>query len=206
MLLNRRGFIVFALAVVAGVVWLPTVGFSQVPVVATPSATPEMITSISEVTDVTTMDAHFIALQSLIERYGIGGLTSNKKFNGNMPLAGKDLAMISKSARSTVGQLLGVIESTEAEKKASFPTTCAIDLKPVTYTEKVVADYLECSYGRGSLAGKKVTTAPLTRSRFAILLDEALSAANTKMAEMDDKARKAINDAKKNATPVVKKP
>lgn len=206
MLMDRRGIIVIALAVVVGFVWLPTQGFSQVRPKATPSATPEMITSISEVTDVTTTDAHFMALQSLIERYGVTGMTSNKKFNGKMPLAGRDFAVINKSVRSVVGELLGNIESTDAEKKAAFPTACAIDLKRATYTEKIVGDYLECSYGRGSLASLKVTTATLTRSRFAIFLSEALEAANYKMADMDAKARKAILDTKMNAQPGAKKP
>lgn len=199
MLLKRNGLLVVVLAVVAGFVCFPMKAFSQVPV-------PEALTSISEVTDVTTTDAHFMALQSLIERYGITGMTSNRKFNGSMPLTGKDFAVINKSVRSVFDQLLFVIESTDAEKKAAFPTACAIDLKRATYTEKVVGDYLECSYGRGSLASLKVTTATLTRSRFAILLNEALDAANYKMADMDAKARKAILDTKMKAQPGAKKP
>lgn len=206
MISNRKGIIVVVLAVVAGFVWLPTQGFSQVPVVATPAATSEIITSISEVVDAKPTDAHFNALQSLIERYGVQGLTTDKKFNGTMPLAGKDFAVINKSVRNSIDQLLGIIESTDAEKKAAFPTTCAIDLKRATYTEKVVSDYLECSYGRASLASMNVTTATLTRSRFAILVDEALAAANTKMAVMDEKAREAILDTKMKAQPAVKKP
>ena len=206
MLLNRKGIIVVVLAVVVGFVWLPTQGFSQVRPGAKPVMTLEIITSISQVTDVTTTDPHFMALQSLIERYGLEGLTINKKFNGSMPLTGKDFAVINKSVRSVVDQLLVYIESTDAEKKAAFPTTCAIDLKRVTYTEKVVGDYLECSYGRGSLASMKVTTTTLTRSRFAILLDEALSAANYKMSDMDSKAREAILNTKMKAQPGAKKP
>lgn len=200
------------IAAFCALLWLPVSLSAQKTTVEKPvtkpkavaTQTPEIVTSVAQVLDVKQTDAHFEALQSLIERYGIGGLTKNKRFNANSNLKGSDLASIDKSVRSLMDRYLGNIQLPPAEIRKWFPLSCPLDLKRVTYSEKLVADYLQCSYGPGSLEDLNPAAATLTRSRFVIFLAEALSNADVRISALEAKALKAVQEAKKTGTPTPK--
>jgi hypothetical protein len=169
----------------------------------------ERLTSVSQVIDVKPADVHFEALRSLIERYGIGGLTRDKRFNGNANLTGSDLSVIDKDIRRMAATLLVGIDAPAEEIKKYEPRTCPIDTKRLTFTEKAVADHLHCSYHPAVLDDLKPTAAILTRSRYVIFLDEILDALMARVSELEAKALKAREDAKKAAatpTPTPKPP
>jgi hypothetical protein len=169
----------------------------------------ETLTSISEITDVKPADTHFEALRSLIERYGIGGLTRNKHFNGNANLTGSDFEIIDRNLREMLALYLLSIDYDPAEVKKFAPLTCPIDTKRLMFTEKAVADYLHCSFHPGVLEDLKPTTAALSRSRYVIFLDEILDSLLARFSELEARALKAREDAKKAAatpTPTPKPP
>ncbi len=157
----------------------------------------ERLTSISEITDVKPADLYFRELQSLIERYGISGLTTNKKFDGLAPLRRPELEPIISDSRGILIQLAGGVPIAEVNK--AFPTTCTLDRTAVTFTEAQIAEYLECSFGAGSVTSKKPTTATATRGRFVIFLDAALSAGEQTVNELHMKAEAASQALRKAA-------
>jgi hypothetical protein len=65
------------------------------------------ITSISQVKDVKTTDKHFLALQSLVERYGV---FSEEKFRANDPLTREDFIVL---LNSSLDRLLELAVSTD---------------------------------------------------------------------------------------------
>lgn len=168
------------------------------------SLPPEVLTSVSQILDVKPNDVHFEALRSLIERYGIGGLTRDKRFNGNANLSGSDFGTIDRSVHQMMAIYLSTIDLPAAEISKWFPQNCPIDMKKQLFTEKMIGEYLDCSFGPGSVEDLNPTTATLSRSRFVLMLDAALSNANIRLSTLEAKALKAREDAKKTPTPTSK--
>jgi len=166
-----------------------------------PKSTMETLTSVREVTDVKPSDPHFLALQSLIERYGIGGLTLNKKFNGTANLTGSDFQVIDSKVRGMLSVYLVGFNLPAAELEKWSPRNCPIDTKRLMFSEKVAADYLHCSYHPSVLGDLMPSTAALTRSRYVIFLEEVLGALFDRFGELEATLIKAREDAKKAAAP-----
>ncbi|HMO79704.1 MAG TPA: hypothetical protein PKD24_02835 [Pyrinomonadaceae bacterium] len=158
-----------------------------------PALKPERLMSISEVTDVKPSDAYFLELQSLIERYGISGLTKDRKFDGAAPLGRPELDHLIGESRELLLELTLGVEIPIADVRKAFPVTCALGGTGMRFTELNIAEYLECSFGAGSVSSKKPTNAITTRGRFVIFLDAALSAAEKTVTELQTKAETAAH-------------
>lgn len=156
----------------------------------------EMLTSVSQVTDVKPDDPQFEALRSLIERYGISGLTRNKTFNGSANLTGSDFEMIDRSVRQTILSLLSAGGYDPAAVKRYEPVACLFNFKRQTFTEIAVADHLQCAYIPGVLAKLDPTAKTLSRSRFVIFLDKILDSLTYRLGELESMQSKAVEPAK----------
>jgi hypothetical protein len=133
---------------------------------------PESVASISEVTDVGVKDEFYRDLQSLIERYGMSGLTKDRKFNGAANVSRDDMdlwtangqiVMMSVANRQGIdpkkyGPLLG--------KKCGAPYLAS-------YTEAQAMNVIQCRFKVPALK----TPSPeriATRGRFAMMLNQAM--------------------------------
>lgn len=131
------------------------------------------VTSISQIKDVKSSDYFYSDLQSLIERYGIGNLTRDFKFNPagllesveyiNMAVAGKKLVQ-----ETALRQ--GIPEN---EVEALWGKNCVSKENMFVMKETVVSKWLGCMYGVGDITADAKDVL-VTRGKFAVYLNTAI--------------------------------
>lgn len=115
-------------------------------------ATAETLTAVTQVTDVKPTDFWYKALQILIEKYGVAGLTEGKKLMPNQNLTPAAYRTMRQSAivqLRTVASRTGMLNSRFDEL---FPTNCP-DPKAVgdVMTSGEVINSLKCIFGPSTL-------------------------------------------------------
>ena len=135
-----------------------------------PSFSEEILTSVTQVTDVSQKDPCFTALQSLIERYGLVDLTVNKQFRPAQPVTANEVSGLVGQVRS---------QMTNLSKSCQIPSRLIPDLQaklascPSPASETAVVQYLRSALGV-KLSSISPQAAPLTRAAFVNHLNSAL--------------------------------
>lgn len=153
--------------------------------VSTPSsnsASNEVVTSVSQITDVKPSDKFFDDLQSLIERYGVAGLTENYKFNPSRILTANEFTLLSNNGLNVLKDVARRNFIPERKFAELFGLGCnltAVSVNPIP--ETAAANSLSCLYGLEYLAVNS-SQQPITRGKFAQFLNEALNGGISRIA------------------------
>ena len=157
----------------------------------------ETLTSIFQVTDMKVTDAGYRELQSLIERYGIAGLTTNRKFEPNLSLTLDTYENITAYGLKTLRQMAPAADISDARFGELFGLNCP---KPKsvggTLNSGEVVNALKCTFGPSTLKAISPEK-PIDRGYFAMLLSRALDHGSEKL-----KLNSKLEDTK--AGPVTK--
>lgn len=161
-------------------------------------ATAESLTSVTQVTDVKPTDSWYKALQILIEKYGIVGLTEGKKLNPNQILTPTAYRTIQQSARVQLQQIASRTGMLTRRFDELFPTNCP-DPKVVAdgLTSGEVVNSLKCIFGPTTLKAV-YPDQPMTRGYFVQVFDDAVENGSSKIAS---NSRGETSPAKTSATP-----
>ncbi len=159
---------------------------SQVPATSpAPTGTPAMkppvyiaadnVTSISQVTDVTSKDEYFIHLKALIESHKVKHLTNQYKFNGTANLNSADLSYMASNVQIAMLSVAKERGFTAAKYKAMFGQSCSTPTgKNGVLTEAEVLTELKCRFALTEMKNNTPTNT-VTKGRFAMLLNQALN-------------------------------
>lgn len=144
-------------------------------------ATAETLTSVAQVTDVKPSDFSYKALQILVEKYGIAGLTEGKKLMPDQNLTPDAYRTISQSGLvqlRTVASRIGMLSRRFDEL---FPTNCP-DPKAVAgvMTSGEVVNSLKCIFGPSTLTAV-YPDRPMTRGYFVQIFDDAVENGSLKI-------------------------
>ncbi|MBX7053811.1 MAG: tetratricopeptide repeat protein [Pyrinomonadaceae bacterium] len=167
---------------------------SATPPVYTPKATPsptpssapamkppvytwaaaETLTSVSQVTDVKPTDFWYKDLQTLIEKYGIAGLTEGKKLMPNRNLTPSAYRTMRQSAIVQLRQVASRMGMLNSRFDELFPANCP-DPKAVAdvMTSGEVVNSLKCIFGPSKLKAI-YPDEPMTRGYFVQVFDDAV--------------------------------
>jgi hypothetical protein len=133
------------------------------------------MTTISQVTDVTSKDEYFLHLKALIESHKVKHLTNQYKYNGAAKLNSPDLSYMASNgqiAMMAIAKERGILAS---KYKAQFGNVCTTpDETNGVLTEAVVVDHLKCRFGLTEMKNSTPTNV-VTKGRFAMLLNQALN-------------------------------
>ncbi|MBK8303965.1 MAG: hypothetical protein IPK98_11405 [Chloracidobacterium sp.] len=133
------------------------------------------VTTISQVTDVTSKDEYYIHLKALIESHKVKYLTSQYKYNGAANLNSPDLGYMASNgqiAMMSVAKERGMLAS---KYKALFGKVCSTPTgKNGVLTEAEVLEDLKCRFGLTEMKNSTPTNI-VTKGRFAMLLNQALN-------------------------------
>ena len=147
------------------------------------SAQPDMLTSVSQVTDAKPNDLFYLDLQNLIERYGVSGMTVGGKLLPSSPVTATYFQDISATGRTQVSQFASGIPNrmlaTRFGEKCGLSSTTA--QAPVTEAQAVAT--LRCMFGANAVTGSP-GSGPLSRGMFMTYLNNSLSAAIDAISEM----------------------
>ncbi len=133
----------------------------------------ETVASISEVKDVGQTDEYYQDLKSLIERYGISGLTKDKKFNGAANLSYDDLGDWTASGQTTL-MSLAARQGIDFKKYSLLLGKGCGAPRVEAYTEAQAMKVIQCRFIVPALK----TSSPekiVTRGRFVSMLNQALN-------------------------------
>ncbi len=161
-------------------------------------ATAETLTSVSQVTDVKLGDFWYKALQTLIEKYGVAGLTEGKKLMPNQnltPAAYRTMRQSAKVQLNTVASRMGMFTSRFDEL---FATNCP-DPKAVAdvMTSGEVVNSLKCIFGPSTLKAI-YPDKPMTRGYFMQVFVDAVE---NGMSRVSSNRREDTEPARKPASP-----
>jgi len=161
-------------------------------------ATAETLTSVTQVTDVKPTDSWYSALQILIEKYGIVGLTEGKKLSPNQNLTPAAYRTIRQSARVQLQQVASRTGMLSRRFDELFPTDCP-DPKVVAdgMTSGEVVNSLKCIFGPSTLKAV-YPDRPMTRGYFVQVFDDAVENGSAKIAS---NSRGETGPTKTSATP-----
>jgi len=141
----------------------------------------ETLTSIFQVTDMKVTDAGYRELQSLIERYGIAGLTTDRKFEPNLSLTIDAYEMLMANGLKTLRQMASASDISDARFAELFGLTCP---KPKAAAGSLnsgeVVNGLKCTFGPSTLKAISPEK-PIGRGYFAMLLSQALDHGTEKL-------------------------
>ena len=137
-------------------------------------ATAETLTSVSQVTDVKPSDFWYDDLRTLIEKYGIAGLTESKKLMPNQNLTPAAYRTIRQSAIVQLRQIASGTGMLSKRFDEIFPTNCP-DPKAVgdVMTSGEVINSLKCIFGPSTLKAV-YPDQPMTRGYFVQVFDNAV--------------------------------
>ena len=130
--------------------------------------------SISQVIDADVKAPYFSALQSLIERYGVSGLTKNRRFNAADNLSRTDFQLYVGQAQNVLGNLAA---ASDVPSRLLGGKTCKVAGASAVVNETDAAQYLTCLGGFADSSMLAPGAKPLTRGRFAMYLDSWLGKA-----------------------------
>jgi tetratricopeptide (TPR) repeat protein len=126
-------------------------------------------------------DAGYRELQSLIERYGIAGLTTDRKFEPNLSLTIGAYEMLMANGLKTLRQIASATAISESRFAELFGLTCP---KPKsvggTLNSGEVVNALRCTFGPSTLKAISPEK-PIDRGYFAMLLSGALDHGTEKL-------------------------
>lgn len=161
-------------------------------------ATAEALTSVTQVTDVKPTDSWYSALQILIEKYGIVGLTEGKKLSPNQNLTPAAYRTIRQSARVQLQQVASRTGMLSRRFDELFPTNCP-DPKVVAdaMTSGEVVNSLKCIFGPSTLKAI-YPDRPMTRGYFVQVFEDAVENGSLKIAS---NSRGETGPSKTSATP-----
>lgn len=145
-----------------------------------PSFSEEMLTSVTQVTDVTQKDPCFTALQSLIERWGLTDLTVNKQFRPTQPISPSEVTSLVGQVRNQISNLCQSCQI-PARLVPEFQAKQAACPSPAS--EAAVVQYLRSALG-AKLANISPQTVPLTRAAFISHLNSAIDESYFKINEL----------------------
>lgn len=135
----------------------------------------DVVTTINQVTDVTSKDEYYLHLKALIESHKVKYLTHQYKYKGTENLNSADLSYISSNgqiAAMAVAKERGILAS---KYKAQFGPSCATPSEANgTLTEAVVVDHLKCRFAVTEMKNNTPNNI-VTKGRFAMLLNQALN-------------------------------
>ncbi|MBK6722558.1 MAG: hypothetical protein IPG58_04545 [Acidobacteria bacterium] len=174
---------------------------SGTPVMKPPTytwATAETLTSVAQVTDVKPTDLWYKALQILIEKYGIAGLTEGRKLMPDQNLTPAAYRTIRQSAKvqlNTAASRMGMLSSRFDELVS---TNCP-DPKAVAdvMASGEVVNSLKCIFGPSTLKAI-YPDKPMTRGYFVQIFVDAV---DNGMSRVSLNTRGEADPAKKSATP-----
>lgn len=139
--------------------------------------TEEIVTSISQITDVKPTDEFYEDLQSLIERYGISKLTIGKKFNPNQHLTMIEYAGFLNQGKEYLKNAASGFGIKEIDEEKLFNSKCTLPYLSMI-PEKEIAKSLICNY--------RIKNFPMssgenwiTRGKFAIYFNKAIAQASS---------------------------
>ncbi|MBP6004061.1 MAG: tetratricopeptide repeat protein [Pyrinomonadaceae bacterium] len=158
----------------------------------------ETLTSIFQVTDMKVTDAGYRELQSLIERYGIAGLTTDRKFEPYLTLTIDAYEMLTANGVKTLRQMAPAADISDARFAELFGLNCP---KPKvtagTLNSGEVVNGLKCTFGPSTM--KAISPEKrIDRSSFAVLLNQALNHGTEKLklnSRLDDSKTGPITKA-----------
>lgn len=139
------------------------------------AARDEIITSISQISDVKPSDEFYDALRSLVEKYGISKVTTGRKFNPNRALTMDEYADFIKQAKATLKDLASGFGTKTIDEKQLFGPNCTLPYLS-TIPEKEFGKSLSCHFRLRNFSIQGGET-PITRGKFAIFLLKALEQA-----------------------------
>ncbi len=145
-----------------------------------PSFSEEMLTSATQVTDVSQKDPCFTALQSLIERWGLTDLTVNKQFRPTQPISPSEVTSLVGQVRN---QMSNLCQSCQIPARLVPEFQAKQAACPSPASEAAVVQYLRTTLG-AKLANISPQTVPLTRAAFANHLNAAIDESYFKMNEL----------------------
>lgn len=136
---------------------------------------PDVLTSISQVKDVTSKDEYFIHLKALIESHKVKNLTTQYKYNGSAKLNSPDLVYMSSNGRIAMLAIAKQRFTLLTQIQAQFGSGCSgPEDNNADLTEAVVVDYLKCQLALAEIKNNTPTNI-VTKGRFAMLLNQALN-------------------------------
>ncbi len=145
-----------------------------------PSFSEEMLTSVTQVSDVNQKDACFEALQSLIERWGMTDLTVNKQFRPTHPVTPNEVSALVSQARS---QMTNLCKSVQIPARLVPELQTKLAACPSPASETAVIQYLRSTLG-SKLAQVQTQSLPLTRGVFINHLNTAIDESYYKLNEL----------------------
>ncbi len=135
----------------------------------------ETLTSISQVTDMKVTDAGYRELQSLIERYAVAGLTTDRRFSPNAGLTIEAYEVLTANGLKALRQMASVADISDARFAELFgldsPKPKAVD-GALRAGEAV--NSLKYTFGPSTLKAISPDK-PISRGYFVMLLNEALN-------------------------------
>lgn len=137
--------------------------------------TPDNVTTIAQVTDVTSKDEYYIHLKALIESHKVKFLTNQYKYNGSIKLTSADLSYISSNGQVAAMAIANGRGIRPEVYKAQFGKSCATPSETNgTLTEAVVLDHLKCRFALTEMKNSTPNNT-VTKGRFAMLMNQALN-------------------------------
>lgn len=153
--------------------------------------TKEIVTSISQVTDVRPTDEFYGDLQSLIERYGISKITKDRKFNPTGNLTMFEYADFLKQGKEYLRKIAGGFGTKDIDEEKLFNSKCTLPYLEMI-PEKEIARSLSCNYRIKSFSmpgGENW----VTRGKFAIYFNKAIQQASLEYS-LNRQAEIVLND------------
>lgn len=151
----------------------------------------ESLTSIVQVIDVKPTDFIYRDLQSLIERYGISGLTTGRKFASDQPLTLDAFALLTANGLKALKSMSSGPLISDARFAELFNLGCPMPkVIDGSISGGEVASALKCTFGPSMLTAISPEK-PIDRGYFAKLLNRALDhgrdkiSANSKLGSSD---------------------
>lgn len=136
---------------------------------------PDNVTTISQVTDVTSKDEYYLHLKALIESHKVKFLTNQYKYKGTNKLTSADLSYISSNGQVAAMSIANQRGIKPEVYKALFGKSCVTPTgKDGSLTEAEVLDHLKCRFALTELKNSTPTNV-VTKGRFAMLLNQGLN-------------------------------
>lgn len=153
--------------------------------------TEEIVTSISQISDVKPTDEFYGDLQSLIEKYGISKVTKDKKFNPNNNLTMFEYADFIKQGKEYLKNSAGGFGVKRIDEEKLFNSKCTLPYLEMI-PEKEIAKSLSCNYRikNFSMSGGDNW---VTRGKFAIYFNKAIQQAALELM-LNSQAENVSND------------
>lgn len=121
------------------------------PVYTRPTA--EILTSVDQITDIKPTDFAYKGLKVLIEKYGVAGLTVNRRFLQDQALLSDDYRTIVQSAKTQLRQVASAAGISDARFEGLFGSRCSEPRVSAlgTMLAGEVVDTLKCRFGPADL-------------------------------------------------------